>query len=294
LETVEVLASISDRIDGRRVTFIDDDTVAMNRHGQIAASVFLSNAPAPGATGAVLLLTPDLLWRTPGNGDWDEAGNWTVSLRPGDPHRVFIDSAADVVVDGPAGPVTVRQLTVGGGAGRATLTLGGGVLTAANGVLLAGNGTLAGAGMLAGTLLNRGRVAPGSSAGAIVVDGDFVQEADGALEIEILLLDSFDVVHVLGTAFLGGLLSLTVDAAYAATAGLGDSFTVLTWAARDGAFAAIDGLRFGPGFYFAPVYGETGLSLVVTAIPVPEPASLVLLLAALAGLAGLRLRATGS
>ena len=66
-------------------------------------------------------------------------------------------------------------------------------------------GTLGGSGLLIGTVTNSGCVAPGNSIGKLTVNGDFIQDATGVLEIEVG--DGVaDLLTVTGTADLAGSL----------------------------------------------------------------------------------------
>ncbi len=74
-------------------------------------------------------------------------------------------------------------------------------------------GTLLGGATLQTDLTNAGTVAPGSSPGLLTVDGDYTQEADGTLLMEIADFDPFtgyDQLRVTGTATLGGTLEVTL------------------------------------------------------------------------------------
>ena len=107
---------------------------------------------------AVLLFTPDIHWNTPGPGAWDNADNWTIGQRPGDPHDVFIDPTASLTVLGPAGNPTVNNLTVGGNNGIATLALNGGAIHSPNPVHVTNTGELTGDGVVDADVNNDGTV----------------------------------------------------------------------------------------------------------------------------------------
>ncbi|MEX2307362.1 MAG: PEP-CTERM sorting domain-containing protein [Pirellulales bacterium] len=95
--------------------------------------------------------------------------------------------------------------------GEGTLTLDGGTVEAAHNVNIGQTGKVRGSGTIVGNVINAGRVAPGFSPGIIYIMGDYTQDADGVLEIEVGGLDNsdpmnpqFDQLIVTGTATLGG------------------------------------------------------------------------------------------
>jgi hypothetical protein len=77
-------------------------------------------------------------------------------------------------------------------------------------ILLGGGTTITGTGEIVGDVINQGAfIAPGHSAGGLVVMGNYTQEAGGTLVVELggnTFLDSFsyDIFQVAGTANLGG------------------------------------------------------------------------------------------
>jgi len=94
-------------------------------------------------------------------------------------------------------------------------------------------GVLGGGGTLTGDVTNAGTVAPGHSIDHLTLDGDFTQEADGTLEIEIG--DGVaDRLTVTGTADLAGTLRVVP---YGYTAG--GNYTVLEAGSISGAFDSL-------------------------------------------------------
>jgi hypothetical protein len=87
--------------------------------------------------------------------------------------------------------------------------------------------------------INDGVMAPGSSPGVLTIQGDFVQDDTGILDIQLggsVAGTDYDQLVVTGNASLGGTLRLsTIDGA-----GLqpGSSFDVLRYASTSGAFAS--------------------------------------------------------
>jgi hypothetical protein len=143
-------------------------------------------------------------------------------------------------------------------------------------------GVLQGTGTVGAAVGNTGgTVGPGNSAGTLTIDGNYIQGAGGALAIEIESLLSFDILDVLGAADLDGTLDLLVDAGYAATAQVGDSFKIMNWTSFTGSFATVNGLNFGVGLFFTLDYGTDGLTLTVAGDQIaaaPEPGMLALFL----------------
>ena len=174
-----------------------------------------------------------------------------------------------------------------------------GTITAQTVELLDGS-TLSGTGALAAGLTNTaGTVTPGASAGAVTINGNFAQVADGTLVIEIFgtASDQFDSLAVLGNATLGGMLDVQLDAAF--DLGLAMDFQIM---GIDGSSAGqFIGLGQGNvvlndnGFdLFINYNGGDGNDVVLTTTPVstvvPEPGSFALLALGLGGILRLKRR----
>ncbi len=131
-----------------------------------------------------------------------------------------------------AGNLTVgsgSSLTVGGG-GNYTQTSG---TTTVDGTLSAAlvdiqAGLLRGSGTVTGNVANAGQVAPGTSPGVLINDGNYSQTANAGLNIEIggLTLGSqFDQLQVNGTVTLDGTLNISLLNGFVPTPG--DQFVIL-------------------------------------------------------------------
>jgi outer membrane autotransporter protein len=89
-----------------------------------------------------------------------------------------------------------------------------------------------------GDLVNNGLLTPGNSPGTITVTGDYVQGADGVLQIEFGPTGETDLVSIAGTASLAGTLDLIL---YDPDVQGGDVFTFLIAdGGIDGAFATVN------------------------------------------------------
>jgi hypothetical protein len=120
-------------------------------------------------------------------------------------------------------------------------------------LLLAGmrtidGGLFEGPGVVDNDLINGGTVKPGDSPGTLTVNGTYDQTGAGMLEIELAGLSFYDVPYVNGAADLSGELNLQAINGFVLSAG--DSFFILDYDSRNGAFDKIDtsGLDLLPGF----------------------------------------------
>jgi len=136
-------------------------------------------------------------------------------------------------------------------------------------------------------LINDGTLAPGLSAGALTVNGNFTQSAAGILQVELGSTSSFDTLAVNGNATLGGTLELLSLGGFSPA--IGDSFTVMTFDdgfgdASDslGSFAAFEWQGFAPGIGFTLSYFDHAVVVNAVAAPIPLPAAGWLVLPSLA------------
>ncbi len=152
-----------DPLVGATVDFVSFESDGVNDMGQVAYQAILNDRRF-----VIGRWTPDLKWRSSVGGSWEAANNWTLGLNPGQPHDVLLNPSASLTVTGPTTDRTIRSLQVGGGTGLARLVLGNGaVLTATQGVNIESTGTLAGDGVIAGNITNRGTIL----ANNLIVDG---------------------------------------------------------------------------------------------------------------------------
>lgn len=120
-----------------------------------------------------------------------------------------------------------------------------------------------------------GTVGPGHSPGITTINGDYSQDANSMLLIEILGMTSgteYDVLNVTGSATLGGVLNIDLD--YAGLA-LGDSFDILIADAILGEFASISNGSINEHWIWTLDYDLDGSNTVtasVSAVPLPAAA----------------------
>ena len=101
-------------------------------------------------------------------------------------------------------------------------------------VAIAAAGTLRGHGLIGGDVVNEGMLAPGGTIGTLSIHGNYTQNANGALVIEVSP-NSASQLKVNGTATLGGTLRLLYDpGSYSAR-----SYAILTANAINGRFGSV-------------------------------------------------------
>ncbi|MCA9285990.1 MAG: hypothetical protein KDA22_12275 [Phycisphaerales bacterium] len=179
-------------------------------------------------------------------------------------HPGAFDNTGAVLVD--AGRTLTRNGTYhqSGGLSRIDGTLqviGGGSVVLEGGVL-GGNGTVN------STVANDGgTVAPGDSAGALAVAGNYTQTGNGTFEVELGGSTpgiDFDTLAVGGNAALGGTISIRLLGDFMPA--IGQSFVVLTAGSVSGLMGCLDADELAAG-YFRVVYGDTTVTLVVATDP---------------------------
>jgi len=170
--------------------------------------------------------------------------------------------------------------------GGGTLNVNNRLNTGAGGAIDCNEGVCGGNGTISGNFNNSGgTVSPGNSPGALEVDGDYSQGAEGTLLIEIAGTESgvtHDLFQVTGTAELAGTLEVALLDGFQPTAG--DTFDILNVVTFVGGFddLTLPALSGGLVWDDAALYAEGRLAVV------PEPCSLALLLVGSLLLAGRR------
>jgi hypothetical protein len=202
-----------------------------------------------------------------------------------------LTQAGSLVIDGAS-----TALAVNGDflqtAGSTYLVDGGTLSLATESSHLMTGGLMAGNGTIIGDLINsQGQVSPGLSAGALTIDGNYVQGALGSLKIEIGGTQaglSFDQWHVTGTASLDGALVVSLLGNYTPEAT--DTFEIITAGSLAGLFSnATFQVAIQGGGYFDVTY--TGNSVVLGNFnAVPEPSAGLLVAVAAALMSGTRRR----
>ncbi len=187
----------------------------------------------PGAVGTVLVSGADAIWSS---GDYLILGGDTLH--------------------GPAG-------------GSATLAVrDGGQVTVDGTLMIHGPGRLEGNARVAAAVISAGTVAP-DIAGALLIDGDFTQQAAGTLLLEIagVAVDQYATLEVTGTAFLGGTLQVHLNEYVPSP---GDQFTLLIHDVLVNQGYSFDFSQASLPSHLA--WSTTGFATTGTITVVPEPA----------------------
>lgn len=126
-------------------------------------------------------------------------------------------------------------------------------------------GTLGGSGTVFASVTNRGGiVAPGMSPGRLSIFGNYIQETDGTLAIEIggpSAGSEYDVLQIFGAATLDGTLDLSLIDDFEPTSV--QTFRALTAFPVTGTFAIVNGTTIPNGFVFVPSYAVNNMTLNV-------------------------------
>ena len=115
-----------------------------------------------GSSQFIVQFTPDLHFRIPGDGAWEDLSAWTLGIRPEIQHDVYLDPEFDSTITGPLQEVPVRSLEVGGGTGIATLAMAGGTITPQFPTSVLTNGVVTGNGYITGQITLAGEVILGN------------------------------------------------------------------------------------------------------------------------------------
>src|ERR1043166_2998185 len=134
---------------------------------------------------------------------------------------------------------------------------------------------LTGSGTLPVPLINHsGVVSPGNSPGFTNVP-TFTQDADGTTIIEIAgttpgIPTGYDQINVAGLAQLDGTIKIQLLNGFIPV--VGNTFTILTWGTRSGAFAnwlGTTGIPGHPDLAFKPIYDDVAKTLTLQVIQTP-------------------------
>lgn len=131
-------------------------------------------------------------------------------------------------------------------------------------------GLLTGAGRVFASVQNRDRLAPGNSAGLMVLHGGYLQSPTGTLDIEIEGTDAghtYDQLQVTEVASLHGRLRVKLSGDYIPSAG--DAFNILTCRDLQGRFEKTDLPALPNGLKWDVRYSENGVLLAVASGKTP-------------------------
>jgi len=145
-----------------------------------------------------------------------------------------------------------------------TIVLNGGRLDPGDELLLESGDSLIGSGTLTANLVNAGTVSPGASPGIITVDGDYTQQADGILEIQLggTTPSLFDRLIVTGAASMAGTLNVTLLPGFSPQEG--DTFFIVNHLTSGTGNFSIENLPDLPGsLMFEIDYADPGVTLTV-------------------------------
>ena len=167
---------------------------------------------------------------------------------------------------------TTTNWTVAGGTLQVGASAGDG--TVLNGAVTVDNGaTLDGYGQISGAVTNSGTVLPGDAIGRLTVDGNYTQNANGTLNIEITPnatpgtgYDQLVVPN--GLVNLAGTLNVTVDAGNYITGTVYDIITT-----NYGVSGSFSRIAYNPAFaaYITPVVGYGATTVTLTLTPTVAP-----------------------
>ncbi len=171
-------------------------------------------------------------------------------------------ASGEVIIDGPASKWTIASdIQVGKTGAAAVNVINGGMLQAPN-INVGPLGVVGGDGRLVGNLQNGGLVSPGSSPGALQVEGNYAQTPAGELLIQVASASSYDQLLITQDATLAGTLRVNLVGGFTPIAG--QTFTLLTTDDVDFTFNT-EVLPSVPGVTFDVVYNTQSVVLTVSA-----------------------------
>ncbi len=110
------------------------------------------------------------------------------------------------------------------------------------GFLILQGGRLSGTGSYYGNLINSGFISPGNSAGVLTLNGVYIQNAQGVIEIELGGLSQgtqYDWLKINGNANLGGELRISYINNFIPS--VGNSFTIINYQSHSNNFQTVTG-----------------------------------------------------
>ena len=155
-----------------------------------------------------------------------------------------------------------------------TVTVTGSSFTNQAAGVISGVGNLSTAALAAG-LQNDGTISPGLSIGTLTLTGALQNSSTSSLAVEIggLAPGQFDVLSVSGAAALSGRVAVSLLGGY--TPALGDTFRIMNYGSRLGQFGQVLTVAGNTGVSFEAQYSGAFMTIVVTAIPSPAPATVL-------------------
>lgn len=205
---------------------------AISGAGQIGLNVMpITNQGSITANQAIALtINPDNTIGLDNQGQLRAAAGATMNISDGP----FTTSGSIIVDSG----CTISR--TGGIAQTAGVMTVNGSLSATAPIVIDG-GLVHGDGAITGSLTNGGAVGPGEDIGQLSISGSYTQSATGTLEIDIgglMPITQHDVLSVGGPASLDGTLRIRFVNGFVPS--IGQSFTIMTYPSRTGAFSMID------------------------------------------------------
>jgi len=161
------------------------------------------------------------------------------------------------------------------------------VLASSGGTVNCLVGTCTGSGTISGDLNNDATVSPGNSPGVMAIEGDYTQGDNGTLLIELAGTGAgtdYDRLQVGGEVSLDGTLEISLIDGFQPAPG--DTFDILDFASLTGDFDEVNLPSLGGSL----AWDDSALLVHGSIAVVPEPATLLMVLGGLLGLATLSTR----
>ena len=180
-----------------------------------------------------------------------------------------VDAFVNLARNAPGGSLTLqggRDMTVPGlfrNEGTLVANAGSTFSVANDAFVNAAGGLLQGTGTIDANVGSAGEIAPGLSPGALTILGNYVQQSDGRLRIELtgqMPGTEYDRLVVSGSATLDG--RLTIESAPGFLPPVGTQFNILG-GLRFGQFSSVEGDLLPNGSWYAPIYNPVNVLLIV-------------------------------